>query len=138
LIKVKDILLFNLLYTSISYKELEIYQLSKSLAIQIHKLTLSLPKFEMYEEGSQIRRSSKAITDLIVEGFGRRKNKNEFCKYLIYTLSECLETQSHLDFLYETESFKDRETYHNFTVEYEKLGKMLNKFLQAVEKTHIS
>ena len=32
----------------------------------------NLPKFEMYEEGSQIRRSSKAVASNIVEGFGRR------------------------------------------------------------------
>jgi len=29
-----------------TYNELEIYQLSHNLAIEIHKLSLSLPKFE--------------------------------------------------------------------------------------------
>jgi hypothetical protein len=37
-----------------SYRELEIYKESKRLAIEIHKMTMSLPKFELYEEGSQI------------------------------------------------------------------------------------
>ena len=40
-----------------SYKDLEIYKLSYELAIKIHKMSLELPKFELYEEGSQIRRS---------------------------------------------------------------------------------
>jgi len=54
-----------------SYKELEIYQLSHKLAVEIHEMSLKeLPKFEMYEEGSQIRRSSKSIPTNIVEGFG--------------------------------------------------------------------
>ena len=39
-----------------SYRDLEIYKESKRLAIEIHKMTMSLPKFEMYEEGGQIRR----------------------------------------------------------------------------------
>jgi len=55
-----------------SYKDLDIYKESKQLAIEVHKLSLMLPKFELYEEGAQIRRSSKAITSLICEGYGRR------------------------------------------------------------------
>ena len=48
-----------------SYKDLEIYNLSYELAIKIHKMSLRLPKYELYEEGSQIRRSSKGITSCI-------------------------------------------------------------------------
>ena len=39
-----------------SYKNLEIWQLSRELVVEIHRMSLSLPKFEIYEEGSQIRR----------------------------------------------------------------------------------
>jgi four helix bundle protein len=52
-----------------SYKNLEIWQLARELVIEIHKMTLTLPKFEMYEEGSQIRRSSKSVKSTIVEGY---------------------------------------------------------------------
>ena len=48
-----------------SYKKFEIWQLSRELVIEIHKMTLSkLPNFEMYEEGSQIRRSSKSVNQI--------------------------------------------------------------------------
>ena len=50
-----------------SYRELEIYQLSYELAMQIHRMSLKLPKYELYEEGSQIRRSSKGICSCIVD-----------------------------------------------------------------------
>jgi len=33
-------------------------------------MSLNLPKYEMYEEGSQLRRCSKGITSCIVEGYG--------------------------------------------------------------------
>jgi len=49
-----------------SYRDLEIYKESKGLAIEIHKMTLQLPKFELFEEGGQIRRSSKSVTAMIV------------------------------------------------------------------------
>jgi len=38
-----------------NYKDLEIYSLSYDLAVKLHKLSLKLPKYELYEEGSQIR-----------------------------------------------------------------------------------
>ena len=60
-----------------SYRDLEIYKLSYDLAIKIHKMSLKLPKYEMYEEGSQIRKSSKGITSCIVEGYGRKRYKAE-------------------------------------------------------------
>ena len=50
-----------------SYKDLEIYQLSYELAVKVHKFTLGLPKYEQYEEGRQVRKSSKGITSCIVE-----------------------------------------------------------------------
>src|SRR4051795_8826380 len=78
-----------------SYKDLEIYKESKKLAIEIHKISLSFPKFELYEEGSQIRRSSKAVTSAIVEGYGMRRYKADYIKFLIYGQSECDETILH-------------------------------------------
>jgi hypothetical protein len=42
-----------------SYKDLEIFTTSYDLAIRVHHMTLQLPQFELYEEGSQLRRSSK-------------------------------------------------------------------------------
>lgn len=56
-----------------SYRDLEIYKLSYELAMKIHRISLKLPKYELYEEGSQIRRSSKGVPSTIVEGYGRRR-----------------------------------------------------------------
>jgi hypothetical protein len=43
-----------------SYRDLEVYQESRRLALEVHAISLQLPKFELYEEGSRVRRSSKA------------------------------------------------------------------------------
>ncbi len=117
-----------------SYRELEVYKISKSLAIRIHRMSLALPKFELYEEGSQIRRSSKAVTSAIVEGYGRRNYKPEFLRYLTFALTECDETILHLEFLFETESLKNESTYKELFEEYQQLSKRLNAFMQWVDK----
>ena len=70
-----------------NYRDLEIYQLAYKLAIEIHEMSMQLPKYELYEQGSQIRRSSKSIKDNIAEGFGRRRYKVEFIRFLIFAHS---------------------------------------------------
>jgi four helix bundle protein len=117
-----------------SYRELEIYKEAKQLAIRVHKISLSLPKLEMYEEASQVRRSSKSITAMIVEGYGRSRYKAEFIKYLTYSHAECDETILHLEFLFETESLKDKELFEGLTSAYDQLGRKINKFIQWVEE----
>ena len=57
-----------------SYRNLEIWQLARDLTRDIHSMSLAeLPKFEMFEQGSQIRRSVKSVRSTIVEGYGRRR-----------------------------------------------------------------
>jgi len=74
----------------LSYKSLKIWQLSRILVIDTHKMTLkSLPKFELYEEVSQIRRSIKSVKSNIVEGYGRRRYKQEFIHFLTYAIASC-------------------------------------------------
>src|SRR6476620_561322 len=106
-----------------SYRDLEIYKISKDLAIRIHAITLTLPKFEMYEEGSQIRRSSKAVTTAIVEGYGRRIYKKDFIKFLVISITECDETIVHLDFLFKTGSLKNESLYNEFHTSYDTSAK---------------
>jgi four helix bundle protein len=117
-----------------SHRDLEIFHEAKRLAIEVHKITLILPKFELYEEGSQIRRSSKAIASSIAEGYGRKKYKADFIKYLIYSHAECDETIVHLEFLFETESFKDKEKFEHLADRYDSLGRRINKYIQWVEE----
>lgn len=119
-----------------SYKKLEIWILARELSIEIHKMTLSLPKFEQFEEGQQIRRSAKTVRSCIVEGYGRRRYKADFIKFLIYSLSSNDETIDHLETLFETASLKEENLYHMLHQKLELLGKKLNNFLQAVERSH--
>lgn len=122
-----------------SYKKLEIWELAKETAISIHKMTITeLPKFEMYETGSQIRRSSKSTLTNIVEGYGRRKYKNDFIRFLYFAMASNIETISHLEILYETESLTDTVLFNEYQNKLNLLGKKINTFIKAVERSHQS
>ena len=121
-----------------SYKKLEIWQLSREVVIEIHKMSLNLPKFEMYEEGSQIRRSSKSVKSNLVEGYGRRNYKNEYIRFITFALASNDETIDHLETLYETESLTDENLFKQIDSKLQILGKKINKFLQSVQKQHMS
>ena len=119
-----------------SYKNLEIWRLAREIVIDIHRMTLKLPKIENYEEGQQIRRSSKTVKSCIVEGYGRRRYKADYIKFIIYSLSSNDETIDHLETLFETGSLTDLPLYNVIHQKLEILGRKLNNFLQAVERSH--
>jgi len=114
-----------------SYKDLEIYQLAYKLAIEIHRLSLTLPKYELFEQGSQIRRSSKSIKDNIAEGFGRRRYGDEFIRFLIFSQSSCDETISQLNMI--SDIHFSEKPLNDLINQYEILGKQINKYIQYVE-----
>lgn len=97
-------------------------------------MSMNLPKHELYEEGSQIRRSAKAVPANIVEGFSRRRYRSEYARYLIFAHGSCNETIEHLEILHETTSLSDERTYEGLKQQYEHLGGMLNRFISAVDK----
>ena len=92
----------------------------------------------MFEEGSQIRRSIKSVKSNIVEGYGRRRYKQEFIRYIDYALASCDETSDHLDTLIATKSLTDSATMDGLTTRLDELGRKLNLFLQSIERSHIS
>ena len=113
-----------------SYKDLEIYKESFNLAVRIYHLTMQLPHPDRFETGSQIRRSSQSIKDNLVEGYGRRKYKADFIKFLIYSHSSLLESTTQSDFL---ATIHPGAGWENITNDLDNLGKKVSKFIEYVE-----
>lgn len=118
------------------YKKLEIYQTAHKLAVEVHAMTMKFPKFEMYEDGSQIRRSSKSASVQIVEGYCRRKYKSDFLLFLTRAYAESAETIEHLEFLHETKSLTDEAVFTHLREQYEVLSKKIFRFNQSVGEGH--
>lgn len=120
-----------------SYRKLEIWQLARELTIEVHRMTMEkLPSFEMYEEGAQIRRSMKSVKSNIVEGYGRRRYKQDFIRFLTYAHASCDETVDHVETLFETGSLSDESLYRHLHEQLDVLGGKLNRFIQGVEAGH--
>ena len=113
-----------------SYRDLDIYNLAFDYALEVHHISLKLPKFELYEQGSQIRRSSKSIKDNIVEGYGRRRYKQDFIKFLVYAHASLLECMSQLETI--KELYPELEL-NDLNKKYDMLGAKLYKFILYVE-----
>lgn len=121
------------------YKDLEVWQLARVLAVEVHRMTLQeLPKFEMFEEGSQIRRSSQSIRSNIVEGFGKRRYKMEFVRHLTYALGSARETEDHLHTLWETGSLTNEPLFRRLLAQTNTLIAKLVLFTRGVENNHQS
>ena len=116
-----------------SHKDLEIYNEALNLFFETHKTSLKLPKYELYELGSQIRRSADSIVSNIVEGYGRGKYKQEFLRFLTFSHASCLETQCHLEKLQEIYPDLKKE-FQELLKKYDILGAKIYKFTQYVTK----
>lgn len=117
-----------------NYRNLSIWQLARDQSIAVHKMSLRLPKFELYETGSQIRRSSKSVRSNIVEGVGRRKYRKDFIRFLIFSKSSQDETVDHLETLFETGSLTDDVLYKQLHKQAIKLSIKLTAYIEALEK----
>ena len=122
-------------FLSMTYRNLEIWKMARSLAVDVHQMTLTrLPKIETYEEGSQIRRAIKSAKANIVEGYGRRRYRRDYVRFLVYAHASCDEAKDHLETLRETGSLSDDELYRDLHSRIEQLSKALNGFIVAVER----
>lgn len=116
-----------------SYKDLEVYSLGLELFYKSHACSLKLPKYEMYELGSQLRRSSDSVPTNIVEGYGRKKYKADFVKFLTYSYASCLETVFHIEKI--AKLYPDViENEQEFISKYNELSAKIYNFIKYVEE----
>lgn len=101
-----------------SYRNLDIYKIAFDLFLKTHKASLLLPKYELFELGSQLRRSSDSVLTNIVEGYGRSTYRNDYIRFLIYSHASNDETINHLE--------KIMILYPNFSLEFETLRNEYN------------
>ena len=121
------------------YQRLEVWRLARDLSVDIHRMTLEqLPRFELHEVGSQVRRSAKSIRANIVEGYGKRRYKLEFLRHLTYALGSAQETLEHLDTLHETGSLTSQEIHAELTARTRLMIAKLTTVMRGVELHHRS
>ena len=80
-----------------SFKDLEVYQESYQLALEVYQLSRSYPREERYGLTGQIQRASVSIPLNIAEGYGKQDTAAEFKRYLRMALGSTNEMLVLLD-----------------------------------------
>ena len=112
-----------------SYKDLEVYQSSYQLAIEVHQITQKFPNYERYEMGSQLRRSAMSIPMNIAEGYGKKRSVKEFKRFLLMAMGSCNEVQVLLDMSKDLK-YIEEQVHEQLTKKYDILGKRLNVMIE--------
>ncbi|HEX3446577.1 MAG TPA: four helix bundle protein, partial [Chthoniobacterales bacterium] len=77
-----------------SFRDLRVYQLARTAAGEIFKVSQRFPHEERYSLTDQIRRSARATKAIISEAWARRRYKGVFINKIDEALGEASETQS--------------------------------------------
>ena len=78
-----------------SYKDLDVWTMSTSLAESCYRVTKDFPRDEMYSMTAQIRRASASIPANIAEGYGRDQT-GSFIQFLRIAQGSARELETHL------------------------------------------
>ncbi len=65
-----------------SFRDLEVYKLSREVSKELYILTKSFPREETYSLTDQIRRSSRSVGAQIAEAWGKRRYEMHFISKL--------------------------------------------------------
>ena len=107
-----------------SFRDLEVYQESFELQIEVEGKLKTFPREEKFLLCDQLRRAVRAIPALIAEGWAKRETIKDFRKFLRNSQAEAYETVNHL-LLAERKGYLDSKRADNLIGRYEKLAKRI-------------
>jgi four helix bundle protein len=113
-----------------NFKELEVWQKSKNLAVSMYRATEVFPRVEQFGLISQIRRSATSIPANIAEGWGRGST-GEYIQFLTIARGSLMELETHLMIAADLAYLKQGDL-EKFQKQIEGIGQMLNRLIQAL------
>lgn len=113
-----------------SYENLQVYQRAHAFGVACHFASLELPKYEMFESGSQLRRAAKSVSANIVEGYGRKAYAADYARFLVIALASNDEAHEWLRYVRECHP-EHAGRIAALETECAEIGRMLNAFIRA-------
>lgn len=114
-----------------SHRELEVYEIVFSTAMEIFNITKDFPKEERYSLTDQIRRSSRSVCANISEAFRKRRYPKAFVSKLSDSEAEAAETQCWLEFSYKCKYIDKKEFDRLYKIYDNILGKLVRMMNQS-------
>ena len=115
-----------------SFRDLEVYKLSRHLSIEIFEVSKKFPGEEKYSLTDQMRRSSRSVGGQIAEAWAKRKYAKHFVSKLTDADGEQLETQHWIETATDC-SFISSDIASHLLEKYASIGKMLNSMINKAE-----
>ena len=115
------------------HRDLKVYQLAYSLAMEIFAISKSFPSDERFSLTDQIPRSSRSVAANIAEGFRKRQYPKAFLNKLSDDDGEATETQVWLDFSKDA-GYIAADPHARLTSGYAEVGRMLGGMMASPEK----
>ena len=113
-------------------RDLKVYSLAFSTAMEIYFLTKCFPAEERYSLTDQIRRSSRSVCANLAEGWRKRRYRAVFINKLTDASQEAAETQTWLDFALNC-SYINTDQYQGLDDKYEHIFAMLYNMEKRVD-----
>jgi four helix bundle protein len=108
-----------------SFRDLEVYKLSFTIAMEIYEISKRFPMEEKYSLTDQIRRSSRSVCANIAEGWRKRKYVAMFISKLSDSAQEAAETQVWLEFALACK-YIEKDIFNRLNEQYEHIFAMLS------------
>ena len=115
-----------------SFRDLEVYKLSRQLSKEIFEVSKKFPREEMYSLTDQVRRSSRSVGAQIAEAWAKRKYEKHFVSKLTDSDGEQLETQHWIETALDC-AYISNEIANGLLIKYASIGKMLNSMIIKAE-----
>ena len=116
------------------FRDLEVYQRSLALAVEIFQISKKFPSEERYSLTDQIRRSSRSVCSNLAEAWRKRRYVAVFKNKLTDVMQEASETQSWLEICLAC-GYIDARQFKELDDEYEEIISMLNSMERNAGKT---
>ena len=107
------------------FDELDVFQRADRLSLEVHRVSLDLPRIEQFALADQIRRASKSICANLAEGFGRQPvSKPEFRRFVTMALGSADEMQVWTLYCRDL-GYVDNDTAERWRGAYREIARML-------------
>jgi four helix bundle protein len=115
-----------------SFKDLVVWRESRSLALEIYKITAKFPSDEKFGLINQLRRASISVSSCIAEGFSRKTNRDKLNFYRMASGS-LTELDSQLMIAHDL-GFMNDKTYLSVSEQITTVGKLITGISRATRE----
>lgn len=107
--------------------DLEVFKRAYAVSLDIHKVSKTFPKEELFGLTSQIRRCSKSVCANIAEGFSKQEfSVAEFKRFLTISMGSSTEMRIWIRYCYDLEYIHSKQA-QLWAEEYRAISSMLRK-----------